>query len=622
MTHGLSSSNTLISLLTPIVKDLSLISATTTVGLLFAIAFFIEEKKGFLQSEALRIKRLAQLAAMIWVVTLVGSLFIEVANILGSGLSTSFDSNVLRSFLQQTIIGRVYFAQLLIALLATLLLSKSKKVGAIYGALLATLVSLILPIFQSHSSGLSNHSLAIGTLIFHVVFITLWVGGVLGLMVISPAARAISLQRFSSFALWAAIIVTITGTLNAFVRLDFVAAWDSPYASLVLLKIVLTTLLIAFGAKHRLYIISKKPTETFSLLGIELAVMVLTIGVGGWLSTMQPPPHNGKFSIPVEPNLSRLLWSYSPEALFLGILIIWTALYIRGVVILSRRGDKWPIGRTIAFICGISAADFATSGGIGIYAQYAFSFHMISHMILGMIAPIGLVLSAPITLALRTLPIGRTNEERGIRGSLISLIHSKVMGFYTNPITALTIFDGSLFLVYMTPLFGILMKSHTGHVIMDLHFLLSGYLFFHVIIGVDPNPRKVPHIVRIIILFAAMSIHAFFSIALLSTSSLLDGGYFASLHRTWTTNLLADQHLGGSVGWAMGEIPILIALAATFIQWVRDDSREANRIDRAADRADAMGENDELAEYNRRLASLAALDVADSDQDTDNEKGQ
>jgi len=622
MTHGLSSSNTLISLLTPIVKDLSLISATATVGLLFAMAFFIEEKKGFLQSEALRIKRLAQLAAMIWVVTLVGSLFIEVANILGSGLSTSFDSNVLRSFLQQTIIGRVYFAQLLIALLATLLLSKSKKVGAIYGALLATLVSLILPIFQSHSSGLSNHSLAIGTLIFHVVFITLWVGGVLGLMVISPAARAISLRRFSSFALWAAIIVTITGTLNAFVRLDFVAAWDSPYASLVLLKIVLTTLLIAFGAKHRQYIIAKKPTETFSLLGIELAVMVLTIGVGGWLSTMPPPPHNGKFSIPVEPNLASLFWSYSPEALFLGILIIWTALYIRGVVILSRRGDKWPIGRTIAFICGISAADFATSGGIGIYAQYAFSFHMISHMILGMIAPIGLVLSAPITLALRTLPIGRTNEERGIRGSLISLIHSKVMGFYTNPITALAIFDGSLFLVYMTPLFGILMKSHTGHVIMDLHFLLSGYLFFHVIIGVDPNPRKVPHIVRIIILFAAMSIHAFFSIALLSTSSLLDGGYFASLHRTWNTNLLADQHLGGSVGWAMGEIPILIALAATFIQWVRDDSREANRIDRAADRADAMGENDELAEYNRRLASLAALDVADSDQDTDNEKGQ
>ena len=143
---------------------------------------------------------------------------------------------------------------------------------------------------------------------------------------------------------------------------------------------------------------------------------------------------------------------------------------------------------------------------------------------------------------------------------------------------------------------------------MDIHFLLAGYLFFYVIVGIDPNPRKIPHIVRIIVLFAAMSIHAFFSIALLSTTTLLDGGYFASLDRPWNTNLLADQHTGGALGWVMGEIPILIALIATFIQWMRDDSREAKRLDRAADRAAAMGEEDELAKYNKYLASLAKGD--------------
>jgi putative copper resistance protein D len=69
--------------------------------------------------------------------------------------------------------------------------------------------------------------------------------------------------------------------------------------------------------------------------------------------------------------------------------------------------------------------------------------------------------------------------------------------------------------------------------------------------------------------------------------------------------LLADQHAGGALGWLMGEIPILIALIATFIQWMRVDSREARRIDRAADRAAAMGEDDELAKYNKYLANLA-----------------
>lgn len=609
ITHGHISSNTLVSILSPVVKDLSLIASTATIGLLLAIAFFIHEKKGFLQAEAMRVRKLAQLSALVWIATLVGSIFVELADILNESLLSSFNSTVLRSFLQQTIIGRTYLAQLIFALVAILVLSKARKVGSIYWSLGLTLLATILPIFQSHSSGLSNHTLAIGSLVFHVIFITLWVGGVLGLIVISPEERTASLSRFSAFALWAAIIVSLSGAANAYSRLNFLSAWNSSYASLVLLKIVLTGLLIAFGAKHRKFILLKKPNDTFSLLGMELVVMVSTIAVGGWLSTLNPPEHPSSASIPPAPNLSRLIWYYSPDALFLGILILASALYIRGVVVLSKRGDKWPIGRTIAFFCGVGFADYATSGGIGIYASYAFSYHMIAHMIIGMIAPIGFVLSAPMTLALRTLPIGRDADERGIRGSLISLIHSKVLGFYTNPIVVLAIFDGSLFLLYMTPLFGAMMHSHTGHLIMDIHFLLSGYLFFHVIIGVDPNPKKVPHIVRIIVLFAAMSIHAFFSITLLSTSTLLDGGYFATLHRTWNTDLLVDQHLGGSIGWAMGEIPILLALIATFIQWVRDDSREAVRIDRAAQRADAMGEDDELAEYNRYLASLGERDL-------------
>jgi len=282
-------------------------------------------------------------------------------------------------------------------------------------------------------------------------------------------------------------------------------------------------------------------------------------------------------------------------------------------VTLTRRGDKWPVGRTVAFAVAVALVDFATSGGIGVYAHFAFSYHMLAHMILGMIAPIGFVLAAPVTLALRTLPQGRTPQERGIRGTFITVIHSKYSVIITNPVVALGLFDGSLFLLYMTPLFGKLMQSHSGHILMDIHFLLAGYLFFYVIVGIDPNPRKIPHIVRIIVLFAAMSIHAFFSIALLSTTTLTDGGYFASLNRPWNINLLADQHVGASLGWMMGEIPILVALIATFIQWMRDDSREAKRIDRAADRAAAMGEEDELAKYNKYLSTLARGDLEHPD---------
>ena len=143
---------------------------------------------------------------------------------------------------------------------------------------------------------------------------------------------------------------------------------------------------------------------------------------------------------------------------------------------------------------------------------------------------------------------------------------------------------------------------------MNIHFILTGVLFFHVVIGIDPNPRRVPHLVRIVIVLAAMSIHAFFSVALMSSTNLIDKGYFASLKTPWLNDFLADQRLGGSVGWAMGEIPILLALVVTFISWVKDDSREARRIDRNTARAAAMGMPDDLAQYNLYLQELDKRD--------------
>jgi putative copper resistance protein D len=508
--------------------------------------------------------------------------------------------------------------------IALVLIACSKKVGAIYFALAATLLALLVPLFQSHASNAGNHGLAIGSLIFHVGAVSLWVGGVFGLAIISPHARSVSIARFSRMALWAAIIVGVSGALNAWTRLNFWAGWHTRYGVLVLLKGALFVILVAIGAKHRRVIAKKVEggAQLFRLLLNELLVMAVAVAIGGWLSASLPPTSPSAvqaegdpvlsltgISMPKSPSILRILSAYSPDGVMLGFLLLITALYIAGVIALTRRGDKWPVGRTVAFALSVSIVDFATSGGIGVYALFAFSYHMLGHMILGMIAPIGFVLSAPITLALRTLPQGRSEDERGLRGTLIAVIHSRYSVYITNPVVALALFDGSLFALYMTPLFGKLMQSHSGHFLMDMHFLLAGYLFFYVIVGIDPNPRKIPHIVRIIVLFAAMSIHAFFSIALLSTTTLLDGGYFAALHRTWSVNLLADQHTGGALGWLMGEIPILLALVATFIQWMRVDSREARRIDRASERAAAMGEEDELAKYNKYLANLANEDL-------------
>jgi putative copper resistance protein D len=448
------------------------------------------------------------------------------------------------------------------------------------------------------------------------------VGGAIAIALLEPEDRPIAVPRFSELALWSVIAVVVSGSVNAWARLDFQGAWNTAYAYVVVAKIALTLALITIGYLHRTNLAKRDRIDWLGfgrLIFAEALIMVVTVAMGAWLSSNQAPerPTPPKFdaaiavsgiSTPPAPTWNRIFFSYEPDALMIGILITAVALYIKGVMVLTRRGDKWPVGRSIAFGLGIAAIDFATSGGLGLYAHFAFSYHMVAHMILGMIAPIGIVLGAPITLALRTLPQGRTKDERGVRGTLLAALHSKLAIFYTNPIVALAFFDGSLFALYFTGLFGSMMQSHVGHLFMNIHFILAGLLFFHVIIGVDPNPRRIPHLVRIVIVFAAMSIHAFFSVALMSSTTLIDQGYFASLKTPWLTDLLADQQLGGSIGWAMGEIPILLALVATFISWVKDDSREAKRLDRNTARAAAMGLPDDLAEYNHYLQELAQHD--------------
>ena len=607
-------------------KFLNLLGGFATVGSLLAMAFLLLDAEGKVSTSGEKVRNFLKVSAATWLIGAVGSIIFTLAQILNSSISVAIDGTVFRSFITQITLGRYLGFQALIAFTVLVCAFSTRKILSLIFLMIISIVGLVAPVFQSHAASGGSHSLVIGSLVIHVAALSLWVGGILAIAMLSDTDRPIAVPRFSQLALWSAIAVVISGAVNAWTRLNFTAAWNSAYAYIVITKVVATIALVALGYLHRKNLEKKDSINWVGfakLLTTEAIIMVVTVAMGSWLSSTGSPDRPGLekynaalaivgFETPPKPTLSRILLSYEPDALIIGILITMVALYVKGVMVLTKRGDKWPVGRTVSFAIGVAVIDFATSGGLGLYAHFSFSYHMMAHMLLGMIAPIFLVLSAPMTLALRTLPQGRTSTERGVRGSLLAALHSKLGVFSTNPIVALLIFDGSLFGLYFTNLFADLMQSHIGHLIMTLHFLAAGFLFFFVIIGIDPNPRRIPHLVQMVVLFAAMSIHAFFSVALMSTTTLIDKGYFASLRTPWLTDLLADQKLGGAIGWSMGEIPILIALVATFINWLRDDTREAKRIDRNTARQAAMGQPDDLANYNQYLQELAQRDKNES----------
>jgi putative copper resistance protein D len=607
-------------------KYFNLLGGFATIGALLAMAFLLLDVEGKVSTSAEKLRNFLKASAAIWFVGVVGSIIFTLAQILDTPLSGALDITTIRSFITQLTLGQYLGFEALIALIVFACTFQAKKILSLILLLLLSIAGLIAPVFQSHAASGGSHSLVVGSLVIHVIALSMWVGGILAIAMLSASDRAIAVPRFSQLALWAAIAVVISGTVNAWTRLNFESAWNSTYAYIVIAKTLATIALVGLGYLHRKNLVGKESINWVGfakLLTVEAIIMLVTVAMGAWLSNTSSPDRPGTqefdpglsivgIATPPNPTWSRIFLSYEPDALMIGILVMMVALYVKGVIVLTKRGDKWPVGRTISFALGVSVIDFATSGGLGVYAQFSFSYHMLAHMLLAMVAPIGLVLGAPMTLALRTLPQGRTPSERGVRGSLLAALHSKIGIFYTNPVVALLIFDGSLFALYFTDLFASMMQSHLGHLVMNLHFLAAGFLFFFVVIGIDPNPRKIPYLVQIVVLFAAMSIHAFFSIALMSATTLIDKGYFASLQTPWLTDLLADQKLGASIGWAMGEIPILMALVATFINWRREDAREAKRIDRNTVRQAAMGQPDDLANYNQYLQKLAQRDKSES----------
>ncbi|MET9431368.1 MULTISPECIES: cytochrome c oxidase assembly protein [unclassified Streptomyces] len=298
--------------------------------------------------------------------------------------------------------------------------------------------------------------------------------------------------------------------------------------------------------------------------------------------------------------LGRAL-AYSPDTFFLVGCLLALGLYGWGVVRLRRRGDAWPVGRTVFFAIGVLTVALVMCTKLNDYGMVMFSVHMVQHMVISMLSPILLLLGAPVTLALRALPVASRRGSKGPRELLLALLHSRYLRVVTHPAFTIPLFIASLYGLYFTPLFDFLMSSKPGHIAMMLHFLAVGLVFFWPIMGVDPGPHRPGYVMRMLELFAGMPFHAFFGIALMMASEPMVAAY-RNPPSSLGIDALGDQSAAGGIAWAFSEIPSVLVLIALVYQWYRSEQRQAVRKDRAADRDGGK----ELEAYNAYLASLHA----------------
>ena len=321
-----------------------------------------------------------------------------------------------------------------------------------------------------------------------------------------------------------------------------------------------------------------------------------------------PPPRSSPVT-PCRPPRPPTLWltSFRWDLLVaLGCLAA-VVVYLRWVRRLRRRGDAWPVGRTLSLVAGMVVLAWTTSGGPAVYGHVLFSAHMLQHMLLVMVVPVFLALSAPVTLAARALPV-RADGSRGPREWVLGVVHSRVARFFANPIVAAVNFAGSMVVFYYTAAVRAGPQHLPGPPADDRALHARRVPVRERPGRGGPRADRPGYPVRLLLLFTTMAFHAFFGLALVSGETLLVPEWFGLLGRPWGPSALEDQQAGGGIAWGISELPMLALAIALAVAWTRDDERTARRRDRAADRyGDA-----ELTEYNAMLARLASGDAPDA----------
>ena len=603
-----------------VVRVLADAASVVCVGSLLLAAFLVPpQQSGTVARDGYAALRTAGTAAWVWFVAAIASVFFTAADGAGKPVTDLFSPEVLLDLVDAIEQPKAWLVTAAIALLLALGCRLALSWGWTAVLFAVSIVGLVPVAVTGHSASGGSHDMATNSLLYHLVAASVWVGGLFALLAHGwrrGEYLTLAATRFSKIALVCWIVMALSGVINAFVRIPLSDVLTTDYGLLVLAKIVALLVLGVFGQQQRSrgvrnLVDGKGGGQLLRLASVELLIMFVTIGIATALART-PPPENALtqpsttelligYDLPGPPTLLRLLFDWRFDLVYGTAAIVLAALYVAGVRRLRRRGDVWPVGRTVAWLAGCFVLLVATSSGLGRYSPAMFSAHMGGHMLLSMVAPVLFVLGGPVTLALRALPTAGKGAPPGPREWLLAFVRSPVAKVLTHPVVALLLFVGSFYVLYFSGLFDTALNYHWAHLVMNAHFLLSGYVFYWPVIGIDPSPRRLPHLGRLGMMFGAMPFHAFFGVILMSKQTVIGESFYRSLNLPWVPDLLSDQRLGGGIAWASGEIPVLLVLIALLVQWARADDREAKRNDR---REEATGDAD-LAAYNAMLKQMA-----------------
>lgn len=258
-------------------------------------------------------------------------------------------------------------------------------------------------------------------------------------------------------------------------------------------------------------------------------------------------------------------WSLDPFAL-IALGIAW--LYLRGLRRWRKRSRPHSHWQTASFLSGIALIVVALASPLDALADEYFFVHQIQHLFLRMIAPVLIMLGAPVTPILRGMP--HSTRDGVIRPLASNPRTRAVYGLMNHPVLVPFAFMTTLLVWQIPAPHNLSMENVWVHYLMHGSMFGTALLFWWLII--DPKPRRsVLHYgVRVLVLGLIIIPNTALSAPITLSSNIIYEVYTQSVN-AWNISAKVDQSTGGIIMWLLVDMMSVVGAGIVFVMWYQRD---------------------------------------------------
>ena len=264
-------------------------------------------------------------------------------------------------------------------------------------------------------------------------------------------------------------------------------------------------------------------------------------------------------------------WNSNPAPTI--ILLIFAYLYANGLANWDRPSHPVNNWQKFSFYTGLLLMFVALQSPLDPISDHLLSFHQVQHFILRMVAPLLILLGAPLTPMLRGLP---TWALQGIvRPAVRNPRVRRAYDLATNPVFTVGFFMGSLYLWQFPGAFNLALRNDAVHALMHLTMSGSGFLFWWVVIDPKPHRSRLHYGLRVLYLGLIVLPNTVLGAAITFSDNLIYTAY-ADVSQPFGLDLIIDQQLGGLMLWVPGDMMSIVAAGVVMVMWYQNEEGENN----------------------------------------------